>query len=146
MIEAAWDEYRGWAARSKELQDDSRKWNRAALVSSAVAAIFGAAATQAAGTSFGQALTLAAAVAAALTPVIGQEILASRNEAKWIRCRATAEAIKSECYRFAARSGEYAGEHAANKFFERREALVADAVKDGVSLKNNPAGEGPTGI
>jgi multidrug transporter EmrE-like cation transporter len=102
MIETAWDEYRGWAARAQELQYSSKKWNTAALITVAAAAIFGAVATQTAGTPVGQAFTLLAAIAAALTPVLGREILAVGNEAKWIRSRATAEAIKSECFRFAA--------------------------------------------
>jgi len=30
MIDAAWDEYRGWAARARELQGKLRRWNLAA--------------------------------------------------------------------------------------------------------------------
>lgn len=141
MIETAWDEYRGWAARARELQDASKKWNTAALISAAVAAFFGAAATQAAGSPIGQAFSLLAAIAAALTPILGKEIFALGNEAKWIRSRATGEAIKSECFRFAARSGIYAAAGAENRFIERRGVLAADTVEAGLAEKSDPAGE-----
>jgi Protein of unknown function (DUF4231) len=94
------------------------------LITVAAAAIFGAVATQTAGTPVGQAFTLLAAIAAALTPVLGREILAVGNEAKWIRSRATAEAIKSECFRFAARSGIYANADADEAFMGRRAEFV----------------------
>ena len=39
-----------------------------------------------------------------------RDMLAVGREAGWIRARATAEGIKSGCYRLAARTGEYAGD------------------------------------
>jgi multidrug transporter EmrE-like cation transporter len=141
MIETAWDEYRGWAARARELQIASKKWNTAALISVVVAAFCGAAATQAAGTPVGRAFSLLAAIAAALTPILGREIFALGNEAKWIQSRAIGEAIKSECFRFAARSGIYAGADAENRFLARRDELAASTVEAGLAPKSDPAGE-----
>jgi hypothetical protein len=141
MIETAWDEYRGWAARARELQHASKNWNTAALISAAVAAFFGAAATQAAGNPIGQAFSLLAAIAAALTPILGREIFALGNEAKWLRSRATGEAIKSECFRFAARSGIYAAAGAEDRFMARRAMLAADTVEAGLAEKSDPAGQ-----
>jgi hypothetical protein len=141
MIETAWDEYRGWAARAKDTQDSAKKWNTAALICAGAAAIFGAAATQAAGTLIGQGFSLLAAVAAALSPILGKEILSVGQEAKWIRSRATAEALKSECFRFAARSGIYSGSDAEQQFVARRAELTDEAVKAGLAEKSRPAGE-----
>jgi len=138
-INSAWDEYRGWAVRARELQKSSQNWNKADVICAAAAALLGAAATQTAGVpSFGKALSLLAAVAAALTPILGKEILAIGSEAKWIRTRATAEAIKSECYRFAAGAGDYVGADAAMNFNKRLEVLTADAVRAGLSPLQNP--------
>ena len=58
------------------------------------------------------------------------------TEAQWIRARATAEAIKSECYRYAARVGDYAGPDRNEIFRRRRAALIAEATKAGLSGKN----------
>jgi SMODS and SLOG-associating 2TM effector domain 1/Protein of unknown function (DUF4231) len=140
-IETAWDEYRGWSARARELQSSAQRWNRAALISAGTAAVLGAAATQAAGdAALGKTLSLLAAMAAALTPILGKEILSSGSETKWIRARATAEAIKSECFRFAARAGDYAKPDAEDVFIARRNELALNAAKDGLTQKSTPAG------
>ena len=119
MIEEAWNEYRGWAKRARALQTSSRRWSRAALVCVGLVAIFGAAASQTTGGSIsGRTLAFLAAALAAITPILGREILSVDSEARWVRARATAEAIKSECFRFAAGLGDYAGSSA-------RSALIA---------------------
>jgi hypothetical protein len=139
IIETAWDEYRGWAKRARALQSSSQNWNKIALYCAVAAAILGAAATQASGDPpLGQALSLAAAVAAALVPVLGREILSLGGEAKYIRARATAEAIKSECYRLAAAAGDYAGTDAASKFSRRLEALTDEAIKAAIAPLADP--------
>jgi hypothetical protein len=140
-IDAAWDEYRGWSARARELQSSAQRWNRAALISAAAAAVLGAAATQTAGDpALGKTLSLLAAMAAALTPILGKEILSLGSETKWIRARATAEAIKSECFRFAARTGDYAKPDAEDVFIARRNELALNAAKEGLTQKSAPAG------
>lgn len=139
MIEDAWNEYRGWAKRARTLQASARRWSLLAFVCSGVAAILGAAAAQAAESPvLGRALAFAAAVVAAVTPVIGREILSADSEARWIRARATAEAIKSECFRFAAQLGDYAGAAAKNEFVARRDALAAPAERAGLTPLGDP--------
>lgn len=140
MINTAWDEYRGWAARGREQQSVANRWNIAALISATLAAVFGAAATQTAGHELGRVFSLFAAIAAALTPLLGKEMLTLGSEAKWIRSRATAEAIKSECFRYAARSGRYAAADADDQFIACRNALVAEAAKAGATQKPEPVG------
>jgi len=75
---------------------------------------------------------------AAVTPVLGREILSVGREAQWIRARATAEAIKSECFRFAAQLGDYGGSSAKNAFVARRNALSEPAERAGLTPLYDP--------
>jgi hypothetical protein len=61
----------------------------------------------------------------------------SKNSRRGL-ARATAETIKSECFRFAARAGPYAGDNAKNAFIERRDELAGEAVQKGLSQKADP--------
>ena len=139
MIEEAWNEYRGWAKRARTLQTSSRQWSRAAFVSAGLAAILGAAASQVTdGSVLGRTLAFLAAVLVAVTPILGREILSVDSEARWIRARATAEAIKSECFRFAAQLGDYAGTSAKNAFIARRNVLTEQAERAGLTPLPDP--------
>jgi hypothetical protein len=140
MIETAWDEYRAWARRARELQTESGRWTGLAMVFAAFAAILGAAADQAsAGSEWAPLLAFSAASCAAITPILGQNILAVGREAGWIRARATAEAIKSECYRFAARTGDYTEGDGIDLFRARRDALIEAVTRSGLSDAPDPA-------
>src|SRR5689334_14252713 len=100
MLEQAWKEYRGWAARARGLQSSASNWSMAAFACVVAAALLGAAAihTVELHPALANYLSLGAAAAAALVPFVGKEILATGAEAKQYRARATAESIKSECY------------------------------------------------
>ena len=88
MIEEAWDEYRGWAKRARTLQISSHRWSRVAFLCAGLAAILGAAASQVPdGSISGRTLAFLAAVVAAVTPILGREILSVDSEARWIRAR-----------------------------------------------------------
>jgi hypothetical protein len=74
IIEEAWNEYRGWAKRTRALQTSSRQWSGVAFACAGLAAILGAAAIQVTGGSIsGRALAFLAAVAAAIAPILGRE-------------------------------------------------------------------------
>jgi hypothetical protein len=90
------------------------------------------------GSTLGKVLAFAAAVVAAVTPVIGREILSVDSETRWTRARATAEAIKSECFRFAAQLGEYAESAAKTTFVARRDVLAAPAERAGLTPLADP--------
>lgn len=86
MIKAAWDEYRGWANRARTLQNANGRWSVAALVCTLLAAMPGTLAGQADAMPWaGRALSFLAAAVAALTPVLGKDILDVKREAAWIR-------------------------------------------------------------
>jgi SMODS and SLOG-associating 2TM effector domain 1/Protein of unknown function (DUF4231) len=139
MIEQAWNEYRGWAKRARVLQSSARRWSRLSFACSGLAAILGAAAAQVAGDSvLARVLAFAAAVAAAMIPLVGREILSVDSETRWIRARSTAEAIKSECFRFAAQLGEYAGPSPKTAFVTRRDALAEPAERAGLTPLGDP--------
>jgi len=86
----------------------------------------------------GKALAFVAAVLAAVTPVLGREILLAGGEPQWIQARATAEAIKSEYFRFAAQLGDYAGSSARDVFVARRNALTESAERAGLTPLHDP--------
>ena len=90
------------------------------------------------GSVLGRALAFAAAIVAAVTPVVGREILSVDSETRWVRARAAAEAIKSECFRFAAQLGEYAGPAARSAFVARRDALAEPAERAGLTPLADP--------
>ncbi|HEY5721505.1 MAG TPA: DUF4231 domain-containing protein [Allosphingosinicella sp.] len=140
MIETGWDEYRGWAARSRQLQDRLRKWNIASLLCVVLAAVFGGLAVQLkdADPWWGSAVAAAAAVAAAIAPVVGREIMSSGFEKRWIRARALAEAIKSQCFRVAARIPPYDGEDWAERFIAWRDEMTKVAPAEGLTPLADP--------
>ena len=157
MIEQAWNEYRGWARRARSLEAKTGRWNVWAMAVLVVTAFLSAASGYLSADQpgwlpgwlvskeFAQALACAAAVASALSLYVGRQALAAGAESGWLRARATAEAIKSECFRFAAGVGDYAPDkaseaEAATAFIERRKALAARAAGDSLTPADDPVG------
>ena len=157
MIEQAWNEYRGWARRARSLEAKTGRWNFWAMAALIATGVLGAA-TGFLGAdppawvpdwlvdkAFVRALACAAAVTSALSLYVGRQALAVGAESGWLRARATAEAIKSECFRFAAGVGDYAPDKASeadatNAFIERRKAVAARAAGDSLTPEDDPAG------
>jgi SMODS and SLOG-associating 2TM effector domain 1/Protein of unknown function (DUF4231) len=157
MIEQAWNEYRGWAKRARSLQAKTGRWNFWALVALVATGVLGAASGFFAANpsnwlprwlphdEFVRALACLAAVASALSLYVGRQALAVGAESGWLRARATAEAIKSECFRFAAGVADYAPDKAsdagaATAFIERRKAIAARAAGDSLTPEDDPVG------
>ena len=139
VLATAWSEYGAWDARANELQAASDTWKRAALVSAGIAAVLASAASSVPATGnfqvVGKGLSLASALAAGLVPVLGKEMLVSGGEEKWVQARACAEAIKSECYRFAARIGNYASPNRDDALTTRCDELFAVATQANLTPK-----------
>lgn len=135
MLDQAWKEYRGWATRARDLQSSTKRWNTGALYCVVAAALLGAAAVQMVETfpRLANYLSLMAAAAAALVPFLGKEILSAGAERNSYQARATAEAIKSECYRYAARAGIYGAGDPARTLQKRCAELANEAVKNSLS-------------
>lgn len=106
--------------------------------SAIVAAILGAAATQASAGWPKIVCGILAAVAAGLSPILGRHILEVKHEQGWIKARSSAEAIKSECFRFAAALGDYAGSDADTLFPQRCQTFAQPALDAGVTPLVDP--------
>lgn len=134
LLDAAWKDYRGWAIAARARQSESRQQGLAVLGITCAAAFFGALASihWPGDGAIVIATSLAAAILAAIGAVLGRHILDADAQRQWIQARATAEAIKSECYRYAARCGEYANRDAPLRFKNRIDALSAAAAEKGI--------------
>jgi hypothetical protein len=106
-----------------------RELEAGGLVSAGVAAALAAAASSVSATGkfhvVGQALSLASALAAALIPALGKEILEAGREENWIQARA----------RFTARVGEYSTPDREDALLHRSDALANVAARNGLTPK-----------
>jgi hypothetical protein len=82
----------------------------------------------------------AATLASALAAFLGRQIVGAGDESGWIQARAVAEGIKSECYRYAARSGAYAvaDADAAKALAVRTAEIAKQATDKGLVRADNP--------
>jgi SMODS and SLOG-associating 2TM effector domain 1/SMODS and SLOG-associating 2TM effector domain 3 len=142
MLRQAWNSYRGWAMLARDLQTQTGRWNLAALFCVIVAAVFGAVAsvTPDNWSMWGKGVAIAAAIASAVGAFLSKQIIGTGDEVGWIQARATAEGMKSECYRYAARAGAYAVADAeASKALAARTAEIAKQATDkGLVRGDNP--------
>jgi hypothetical protein len=115
LMRQAWNEHRGWAKLARDMQAGTPQWNLAAQLCLIGAAFFGAVASIAPN-EWSAWMAGAATLAAAVGAFLGRQMVGAGDEAAWIQARATAEAIKSQCFRYAA--GTYFGtdSEAANAF------------------------------
>ncbi len=145
MLDFAWDVYRGWAKRAGALQTSADRWNRAALVFVALAAVCGALtgfvpAAPSPWSVAGPWLAGAATLAFAIGAYFGREVVSAGAEPGYIQARATAEAVKSDCFRFAAKAGAYSGAdaEAAPALQQRLAELGKTAADLNLTPKPNP--------
>jgi hypothetical protein len=143
MIAEGWNRYRAWAKRARTLQAASERNKFLALIAAVLAALFGAiAATVPA--DWGILATIAAVLAgfaAAATAILGRDVLAVGHEKQWILARATAEAMKSECFVAAARAAPYDAEDAEARFVARLDEIEQQALKERLTPMSDPAAE-----
>jgi SMODS and SLOG-associating 2TM effector domain 1/SMODS and SLOG-associating 2TM effector domain 3 len=139
MLRQAWNAYRGWAKLAKDTQTEMQRWNLAAFYLVSAAAVFGAVASIAPQLWSAWAAT-AATLASALGAFLGRQIVGAGNEAGWIQARAVAEGIKSECYRYAARSGPYdvSDAGAVKVLAARTDEIAKQATDKGLVREEDP--------
>lgn len=145
MLRLAWNAYRGWAKRARLLQAETGRWNLAALLCVAAAAVFGAGAALVPAAPdpwnvWGTWLAGAAALLSAVGAYHGREIMGLGAEPGWIQSRAVAEGIKSECFRYAAKIGPYAGAEAdaASALKQRLDELERSALDKQLTRDGDP--------
>jgi hypothetical protein len=141
MLRQIWDSYRGWAKLARDTQAATQRWNLVALILVCAAAVFGAIGSIAPA-SWSSWAASAATLASALGAYFGKQFVGAGNEADWIQARAVAEGIKSECYRYAARSGPYrVGEAEAAKLLaDRANEIAKQATDKGLVRRDDPVG------
>jgi hypothetical protein len=139
MLRQIWNTYRGWAKLARDTQAETQRWNLAALVLVCAAAVFGAVASIAP-ESWSTWAASGATLASALGAYLGKQFVGAGREADWIQARAVAEGIKSECYRYAARSGPYAVDAAAaaKVLAARTDEIVKQATGKGLVRADDP--------
>ncbi len=143
MIPEGWNRYRAWAKRARTLQAASERDKFLALIAAIVAALFGALAiTIPSDWSFlAKGAAILAGFSAAVTPILGRDFLNAGHEKGWILARATAEAIKSECFLLAASAAPYSGPNAAALFSVRLDGLEHNALAERLTPLIDPAKE-----
>ncbi len=147
MLRLAWNAYRGWAERARALQAEAGQWNLAALLCVAAAAVFGAGAAVVPASSpwnvWGPWLAGAAALLSAVGAYLGREIMGLGAEPGWIQSRAVAEGIKSECFRYAAKIGPYAGAEtdAASALKRRLDEIERSALDKQLTRADDPVAD-----
>jgi hypothetical protein len=143
LIRHAWDRYRGWAAQARTLQAASGRDRTRALAAAAAAAVFGAASASIPSgegwQDIASLLAILAAFSASLVAILGRDTLSAGSEAKWTQARATAEAIKSECFVAAARAAPYDGADAAQRLDARLAEIEQPAIEARLLPRRDPA-------
>jgi hypothetical protein len=140
MLRQIWNNYRGWAKLARDTQAEMQRWNLAALILVCAAAVFGAVASIAPA-SWSTWVASGATLASALGGYFGKQFVGADKEADRIQARAVAEGIKSECYRYAARSGPYAvGEavDAAKLLMARTDEIAKQATDKDLVREDDP--------
>lgn len=125
-LKVAWGDYREWAAQSRSLKTELRRFSITTFTLTVTSAITGLLAGQIdelitiAGDSWlPKAFGLASAATIGLAGYFGKEILSPERERKWIQARSMAEACKSEAYRFATRTGVYVQDDANDQLLKK---------------------------
>jgi hypothetical protein len=138
LLREAWNEYRGWAKLARQLQASTERGNSWGMYCLVLAAVCGALTTTMSTWShaFLRAATLAATLASAVGAFLVRRFFDSGEEADWSQARATAEEIKSECFRYAA--GAYTDGEAANVFDLRTSELAKQAAAKSLVRVSDP--------
>jgi hypothetical protein len=140
MLRQIWNTYRGWAKLARDTQAETQQWNLAALILVCAAAVFGAIGSIAPA-SWSSWAAGGATLASALGAYFGKQFVGAGKEADWIQARAVAEGIKSECYRYAARSGPYGvreAAEAAKLLVARTDEIAKQATDKGLVREDDP--------
>jgi hypothetical protein len=121
----AWRDHRQWSNAAGRLKRHITLWRSIALGLAILGAILATLATQVGLTSaLGQALSLAAAAALALVPVIrGARLGKDRIEA-WIRARSVSEALKAEAYLYLTRTPPYDKQDREDQLLKQTDQLL----------------------
>jgi hypothetical protein len=124
----AWEQYRVWAATSRQKKTEIFSWKLRVLVLTIVGAILGAVSSRLSGISDPGAwsIGIAGGVFVALATYLSREILSPDQERRWIRARSMAETLKAEIFLFRTTAAPYDVADPAPKLMERVQEHLAN--------------------
>ena len=128
---SAWRQYRGWAASSRRVKAQLDRQSKLTLGFALATAALAACASLPKFAGLRAICAFASACTGAAAGWFGQYVFDPKAQQYWIAARAAAEALQSECYRFAARSGDYSSTDAVRRFVQQVRALPDAADKVG---------------
>lgn len=131
-LEYVWEQYRIFAATSRDYKSRLFSWRLRVLILSIVGAAFGVLCQQSTGWGLEgggwqwlpRILGIISAIAIGLATFFGREMLKSERERNWIRSRSLAEEFKSQSYIFAANASPYDATGACDVLLKKTEELL----------------------
>ena len=130
VLADVWRDHRQWSNAAGRLKRRIIFWRSAALAFAILGAVLATLATQAGQTSgLGRALSLTAALALAIVPVIRGARLGKDRIEGWTRARSVSEALKAETYLYLTRTPPYNKEGRDGELLKRT-GRVMSQVKD----------------
>jgi hypothetical protein len=137
-LESVWADYRRCALRTHSLKGHLDRTRKIALLLVTVSAVLGVLSAQLPESySPSRILAFLTAISAAVATYMTSHLLSLGIEREWVLCRAVAEALKSEAFRFMARAQPYdAPDRATNdEVLSQKAADYRDRVSLGAFLK-----------
>ena len=128
MFQLLWQRYRTWADTSAHLKTANASAKRNVLVLTILGTTL-ATLGPFAGSGAGRVVPMLGAAALALATYFGKELLDTKNEEKWTRARAGAEAYKSEAQKYLVQTAPYDGPDRASHLKKRMDE-VAKVTRD----------------
>jgi TRAP-type C4-dicarboxylate transport system permease small subunit len=126
LLNIAWRDYQAWAEAARTLRRDTHRQTVTLLALLCFASFFGAVASLGWSTmAIEMVASLVATTLAAVATFLTRPVADDNAQSRWVLAQARADAIQSECYRYAARSGEYASREAALRFKDRLDTILS---------------------
>lgn len=124
----AWSDQRRWSHAASRLKRRIVRWRTTVLALAIAGAVLATLATQVGVDSgVGRGLSVAAAVALALVPVIRTARLGRDRIEAWTRARSVSEGLKREVYSYLTRTPPYDGDDRDAELGKRTSAIAGDA-------------------
>jgi len=139
-----WGQYRVWAATSRALKSRLTHWSVGVLTLTLVGTALGTMGPFLPGPpAVRSALPWIAAVALGLAAYFTSQLLGDSAREAWVKTRAMAEGLKSECYLYVTRTAPFSGDDAAEVLGRRTEALLGSVSSVlAVSVSGNDLSKG----
>lgn len=139
VFEIVWKQYRTWSITSRNVKAANDRWKRRVLVLTLMGTVFGTMAPFTgviAGSWPARVAGILGTVCLAVATYFAKELLGTKNEERWTRARAAAEAFKSEAHKYVVRATPYNADDHLAKLSRRLNEL--DELTKGYPPDNVP--------